>query len=927
MLRFPTFRGTWIKGAIPWCLAGALVPAQGSGGPAVRNLARFRGVPASLAQASGIGFCQEVFLEARDPALRRLEGCWIVAGARGVHAITPEGKAAPVAGIPGPAQACQALALPPPGPVPLPQDAPRLVCSLDGGARLAALGIDGGLRELALGQDPGHPAQPARTARALAMDREGNVYAACASREVIRIDLSGQATVLARLPAAGADGPLALARDSATGDLYVGEAGAVHQVTVSGGVLPVLAAGQPDPERPDGAPPAPGFEARHLALRGRELFIADPGRPAVLAFHLDTRRLATLLDSAGQGPTRFGPVRHLRAALGGAGPLAFGPGDRCLLALEKGFATLDLPPGPVTRPALAPQSEAPVPSPRRRPPAPPVRPTARQRSLERFRAIQLGVRNYKKAQRLARRQEALEQAGAPQAPAGPAPRRPCRAQAGPRLGGLFHLLLLGLGSLSDRSVLLVLAQAPPAPGPLAYLDRTFGNAQAGLDPLGPACAAPQLAGRSIAPCDGGYQAGVRAQLDTLRVEAARLLVDPATLGAGQCLRGEAPADARARIALAQNDVLADYEKLSADAAGLWYQLVRDGFLLLVPGAALLAGQAAAAPGGNGTLQSPVPSFVLGEAGAGLITAGFAVQAAGDAIAKLSFKASAYQAKYQKWANSQTERLLDCTGVPAPRTGGPQPPLAAGPESPLPAIADAMQKIIAGCSLARQRGLLLAVCSPDTITEFQGRNSTLAERYHSGIVCLVSGILQGVQATCPDAPLADARTRSDTFATFNEFQAEIAEAAAAVFETGNAFYTLSESSVVAANAETLLGLAAAARGALITADTFSATGNGLFSAGYELFRIGALARSWAARINRAFNADSRDQLDRKEALARSAASTESSSTGPAAVQDRAGPAAADPAPVPATDAEPDATPVAVPIPSPAWRLLPPMAGWP
>jgi hypothetical protein len=905
-----------------------LAQAQGTGGTPAGVLARFRGKPAAgaaagtqLPPACRISFCAGAFDEARDPALSCLGRCWIVAGERGVHALTSKGKAVPVPGIPnpGPEHVCRAVAVLPPGAEPVPVDAPRLVYAVaetdrqTAPARIFALGIDGRRRELALGAD----GTGERAVRDLALDRAGQVYAACAGGEILRLDLAGNVSLLARVPAGA--GVLALVLDAATGDLYVGGDDAIHQVTPSGGVVPVLTA-DPLPEH-RAAARVPPFSAGSLALHGRELLIADPDRPALLAYHLDRRRLATLLDSAGHAPTRFGPVHLLHArlprtacaALGGSGALAVNPEGLCLLAVGKGLATLRLPQGPVTGvqgadpggggvpepslPAAATSPMAAVPAePRQRRPDPAGRKlSTRQRNLKRFQDIQRGVRDYKKGLRRKRKREAHS----PKLPAGTAApaRRTGGGHCARRASGVLHLTLLGLAALSDSSLLLVLAQAPPPPmaglDSIAFLNLNIGNALAGLDQLqlGPACAEPQVAQLALDPCGPGYQASVRAQVASIQAQGQRLFADPSTLGAGACLAGESPVDAKARIALAQNDVLADFTQLTADAAALWYQLERDGFALLVPGAGLLAAQAALAPSaGNGTASSPVPSFVLNEAGAGLITGGFGLTAVSDLFGKISFRALGCQARYQKWANSRTDGLLrNCTGTADPASGGSGAVPGTAPAASAGVLAGALQLVSSGCALAARRGVVLEVCNPDSLSEFQGRNSTLGDIFAQGIPCLAFGALAGVQGPCPRAPLADSRTRSDTFATFSEFQAELAEAGVDAFGFANAFYSGSEATIVAANAETLLGAAAAARGALVTADGFSAIGNGLFSAGFGLYRLGSMVQGWQAAVNKAFNAQSRAQLDQKEAQARASASGNgtaalpvaafSSSTGP------------------------------------------------
>jgi hypothetical protein len=556
---------------------------------------RFPAAPAARIAHGGAAFA-----EAREPALRRLADCWIVAGAWGIRALSATGKEVPVPGIPesDPEPGCQALAVLPPGEGPWAPDAPRLVYSRR--ARIFALGPDGAHREWAPGWHG--EAQGRRTVRDLALDRDGNVFVACREdRDILRIDLAGNVLLHARLPAAGGAGGgagdagiLAMVLDPASGDLWAGDAAGLWRITADGSAALEREAGS-----------GWSFHPCHLALGGRHLVLADPVRRRVLDFNLEHRRWTTLLGPAEGAGTRFGPLQgpdpglpaDACAALGAAGALAIGPGGWCLMAVERGLASFALPGAPVPAvagpaeagPASGPPAPAPVaagpPSwapgpglpetgpqapgakpqvPRRNPQGAPPHPagTARQRALAHFRWFQLGIRNHKKQLRAQGRRRALEEAEARvvqarlQRLAEARPARPSRGPAGARRVRGWAVPAMAICLVGGPSSLHALSQNLP---PLAWSfpppgARTLGGT---WTPSGSPSALPGLAATFAFP--PGSLPGVEA------LAQACALPGRPTQGVPDCdpdALGEARAQAEAVQAL-QARLLVDPEVLGA----------------------------------------------------------------------------------------------------------------------------------------------------------------------------------------------------------------------------------------------------------------------------------------------------------------------------------------------------------------------------
>lgn len=869
------------------------------------SLCRFQGDPtarpgAHRLRAAKLCFSGEAFAGG-SKALRTLDRCWLVAGGQGLQAFSPTGEAVPVpVPEPGPGRICRAVAVLPPGARPGP-GAPRLAYSEstpdpfapgavgDEDTRIFVLGLDGVRRELDLGE-AGTAGGP-RTVRDLALDREGGVLVLLSGgRGLWKVDAAGRVALLALIPEGGGDpleGLTGLALDPATGDVHVADGACVRRVTPAGAVTPVA--------------PAKGWRSIrpcHLAVHGRELLVSDDRNSQVHALHLDSRRLATLVGPAGGGePTRLGPVPLLNpglpaevcAALGGAGPVASDQDGLCLLGTGEGLALLGLPGEPLAQVLARSEGTAPQGVSRRPRTSEPVRPlSTRQANLERSRSLQTRLREYRRERKVGKRLAARKPE--PAAAAKPTLRLPRRRGTSLNLKGVGLMVLLACGTLLDPATLGVQGEtAPPVPppplDPASLINSFTARAAASMRQLDQDCALILAAGATSIPCAPEYQTGLLAQLDGLYAQMTRMLVDPSSLGAGTCLPGEPLETAKARLALDQGDLLASYDHLIADATVLQYQLYRDGFALQAVGSGLLIGQSAGYAAGEPVAGlGGIPGATLGIVGNGLAGGGFGLQTLGAWVgAKTAYLGTTYRARYQRYANGHSQDLLDaCTGEGAPAGPPPAPtppapsPAAAG--MAVPALQEAIQKLTAGCLLAGQAQLNLAVCSDETFADLRSKNGTLAELSQS-VACLANGLLTGRQAPCARAPLSDARTRSDTFSYFLQFTGEMGSLGWDLITVGNAFHAASQGLFSGADFAALLGQGAGANGLVAGGYGLSTVGTGLLASGFDLLRIGAVSQGWVADMAHAFNAQSRAQLDEPEAGDSEAA--QGSSTGAAA----------------------------------------------
>ncbi len=500
-------------------------------------------------------------------------------------------------------------------------------------------------------------------------------------------------------------------------------------------------------------------------------------------------------------------------------------------------------------------------------------PTSRQKALAHSRRLQREIRVAKQAGREARR--ALEPAALPVLPA-PSPLPEARpAPPRPRLSGVFCLLILGLGAWTEPAVLPSLAQTEPFD---PYLD----EASRGLDALDAVCGPAALAGRALPPCEPGYRSGVADQARDIQVRARRLFQAPEALGAGWCLVGESVPEAKERIALIQSDQLAEFDRLAAQGSALMYQFNRDAFLLQAVGSGLHTGQAALLAADDGALAAAA-AFTLGQVGDGLAVAAYVLGAVGDAYGELSGLAGAKRSIYQRYANAQDAKALNCTGAPGPG----EPDGLTGVVSPLPALETALLGMDEGCALAARHHLDLPVCGGTLTETFRNRNATIAHLFNHGIACLTAGILRGRQAPCPTTPLSDARTRSDTFTYYDEFAGLVTAAGDRALGFGNGLFAGARGLLIAGNAASRAGNAQEAAGLITASSAVALSASSVYSQGFDLLRIAALSRAWLAEVIQAFNAESMAHLDGREAEGSSSgpvaptAPGATSSTGPAA----------------------------------------------
>ncbi|BDU72963.1 hypothetical protein [Mesoterricola silvestris] len=444
------------------------------------------------------------------------------------------------------------------------------------------------------------------------------------------------------------------------------------------------------------------------------------------------------------------------------------------------------------------------------------------------------------------------------AQAGPPARRKAPAPSG--RPGFCCMLLLGLGALMDPAALPAQARSNP------FLEDPALN---GFQALGPLCGPAAMMGHALGPCDPHYRTGIQAQALRVFADARHLFQNPEVLGPGWCLEGEAADEAKERLALTQSNQLADFDRLSAQGGALMYQLNRDAYALQSAGAGLRLGQAALQANGNHSAAAAV----LGLVGDSLIAVSLELEADGDIFGEVAALSGASRAVYQRYANSQENAWLNCTGAPPGTPDSGDTAL----EPPMPAMATALAGLTEGCTLAARHHLILPVCERGVAEGFRARNVTISHLYRHGIACLTAGILRGRQAPCPTSPLADSRTRSDTFATFDEFAALVTAAGTRALGLGNSLFAGSRLLLIASTAANQAGSAASAADLAAASDGVALAGTSVFTQAFDLLRISALSRVWLADLIQAFNAESLDQLDDRESEAAGAPTLASSST--------------------------------------------------
>ena len=342
-----------------------------------------------------IAFCD-------DPGMGPLDRCWILAGHGPFRAVHVSGVPVELPGSPAERAAREdvAVAARPRMWGPAPPGVPSLV--LLSGVRITPTSVawslqavepDGGLRPLAgLGFLDSAPRQ-------IALDRMGSVYLLldghgqgtpavwkCAPPDYRPVPFCGDSTRWTPMrPVWDPEGgpfqikAKAMALDPATGDLYLGEATGLYRIAPDGGRTLVIGAERRSvlagegfayagkegadsglaPLRSGRVPLDTSFQLmlESLAVHGRELILVT--KDNICAFHLDTRRLAVILDCDlhGSGPTRWGPVPYLNpgvpgeraARLSEPGPLGLTPEGMCVVTEGLyNLAELELPDTPIT---------------------------------------------------------------------------------------------------------------------------------------------------------------------------------------------------------------------------------------------------------------------------------------------------------------------------------------------------------------------------------------------------------------------------------------------------------------------------------------------------------------------------------------------------------------------------------------------------
>jgi hypothetical protein len=258
---------------------------------------------------------------------------------------------------------------------------------------------------------------------------------------------------------------------------------------------------------------------------------------------------------------------------------------------------------------------------------------------------------------------------------------------------------------------------------------------------------------------------------------------------------------------------------------------------------------------------------------------------GALYGKVSNQAFTLRSRFQRWVDAQVTNPKGCGpgGGASPAPGAGSASAAAGPGTPVPgptsAVQDALQWIQEGCALASQRQLALPACGPESLATFRAHNASLSGLY-GGIACSIAGPRVGTAEPCVRGAVDPSLERTETYALLGEFQGEVADTAYDAFAVGEGLTAGSVGLQEAGAVALQLGNATAGASLLSAAGFLEVAASQLFASGYDLFRIGAIARRWEALVTWQFNAERRRLLDLAvgSSTGGAAAATGSSSAG-------------------------------------------------